>query len=149
MESPTSQRWAARSAVVNLVLGVAGLYGPLLVGGKGLLTFGPGLLLNALAFNWAHSLIHLVLGLYGLAASRTQTGTDTYGWTLATTFGLLFVLGLLGAAGPLAIREADGITLVLDIATNGVVHLLHALFALVGVAILLSARSRAISVDAG
>lgn len=142
MQQTTSRRWTVRSSVVHLVLGVAGLFGPLLVGGQGLITLGPGLLLNALAFNWAHALVHLAFGMYGFGAARTQHGTEIYGWTLVAVFGLLAVLGLLGAAGPLAIRDPNGITFVLDIATNGAVHLLHAIFALLGAAIVLSHRSQ-------
>lgn len=111
MERTTSRRWVLWSAVASLLLGIGGLSGPLMVEGHGVITLGP-LLLNVLAFNWAHSFMHLV------------------------------VLGLLGAAGPLALREPDGMMLVLEIATNGAVHILHAIFAVIGVAIILAERSR-------
>lgn len=131
--------------VANLLLGLMGFVGPLNPPPDGIvadsfITEGPGLLFGVLATNWAHSLIHIGFGLYGLLAVRGRAVVETYGWAVAAAFALLLALGLLGVAGPLAIREPDGTLLTLSVAVNGVGHGVHAVWALIGVGIALAAR---------
>jgi hypothetical protein len=61
--------------------------------------FGPG---DAMLFGWfpvnlAHNLIHLLFGLWGLAASRSARGALTYARGVAILYALLAVAGLIPA----------------------------------------------------
>ena len=41
-----------------------------------------------------HNVVHLVIGLAGIALSRSLAGARTYGWLLAVGYGAAFVYGL-------------------------------------------------------
>lgn len=58
-------------------------------------TAGYGFLLGIFAINIVHNLIHLVVGLWGIAASRTFEMARLYARTLAVVFALLTVMGLI------------------------------------------------------
>jgi len=78
--------------------------------------------------NPLHNIVHLAIGLAGLALWRTLGGARTYGWLLAAGYGLTFLYGL-WAAG----RTDEANFLSLNGADNG----LHLLSALAGLAIAL------------
>ena len=46
------------------------------------------------AINPFHNVVHLVIGVAGLALARTLAGARTYGWVLAVGYGAAFVYGL-------------------------------------------------------
>jgi hypothetical protein len=76
--------------------------------------------------NPLHNIVHIVIGLAGIALSRTLAGARTYGWLLAVGYGAAFVYGLIAAGQDwdfLNINAADN---VLHIAT-AVVGLVMAL----------------------
>jgi Domain of unknown function (DUF4383) len=77
--------------------------------------------------NPLHNIVHLVIGVAGLALWRRLDSARLYGWLLAAGYGAAFVYGLLAAGSPdinfLSINGAD----------NG----LHLVSALAGLAIAL------------
>jgi Domain of unknown function (DUF4383) len=84
--------------------------------------------------NPLHNIVHLVIGLAGLALWRQLDSARLYGWLLAAGYGLAFIYGLFAAGNPdinfLSINGAD----------NG----LHLVSALAGVAIALWPVRRAV-----
>jgi hypothetical protein len=73
--------------------------------------------------NPMHNVVHILVGVAGIALSRTLRGARTYGWLLAVGYGAAFVYGLI------AIDE-DWDFLNLNWADN-VLHLVTALVGLV------------------
>jgi Domain of unknown function (DUF4383) len=63
--------------------------------------------------NPLHNLVHLVIGLAGLALWRRLDGARLYGWLLAAGYGLAFVYGLFAAGNSdinfLSINGADNV----------------------------------------
>ncbi|NEM08067.1 DUF4383 domain-containing protein [Geodermatophilus normandii] len=67
--------------------------------------------------NPLHNVVHIVIGLAGIALSRTLAGARTYGWLLAVGYAAAFVYGLIAVNEEwdfLNINQADN---VLHIAT--------------------------------
>ena len=77
--------------------------------------------------NPLHNLVHLVIGLVGLALWRRLNTARAYGWLLAGVYGLTFLYGLFAAG------NSDVNFLSINGADNG----LHLVSALAGVAIAL------------
>jgi hypothetical protein len=77
--------------------------------------------------NPLHNLVHLAIGLAGLAMWRRLDTARTYGWLLAVGYGLVFVYGLIAAG------NSDVNFLSINGADNG----LHLASALAGFAIAL------------
>ena len=44
--------------------------------------------------NGMHNVVHILIGVAGLALSRTLAGARTYGWLLAVGYGAAFIYGL-------------------------------------------------------
>jgi len=74
--------------------------------------------------NPLHNIVHLAVGLLGLAMSRTVASARGYGWILAAVYGLTFLYGLFAAGNP----DINFLSL------NGADNVLHLLSALAGVA---------------
>ena len=49
------------------------------------------------SLNPFHDVVHLFLGVTGLALARTLSSARAYGWLLATLYGAVFVYGLFAA----------------------------------------------------
>jgi ABC-type transport system involved in multi-copper enzyme maturation permease subunit len=77
--------------------------------------------------NPLHNIVHLLIGLAGLALSRTLATARTYGWLLAIGYGAVFIYGLF------AVNNSDLNFLSLNTADN----ILHLVSTLVGLAIAL------------
>jgi ABC-type transport system involved in multi-copper enzyme maturation permease subunit len=77
--------------------------------------------------NLLHNIVHLVIGLAGLALSRTLATARTYGWLLAIGYGAAFIYGLF------AVGNSDLNFLSLNTTDN----ILHLVSTLVGLAIAL------------
>ncbi|HEV3464038.1 MAG TPA: DUF4383 domain-containing protein [Actinomycetota bacterium] len=77
--------------------------------------------------NPLHNIVHLVIGLAGLALWRRLDTARTYGWLLAAGYGLAFIYGLF-AAGNSDINF---------LSINGADNVLHLVSALAGLAIAL------------
>ena len=77
--------------------------------------------------NPLHNIVHLAIGLAGLALWRRLDTARTYGWLLAAGYGLAFIYGLFAAGN----RDINFLSL------NGADNILHLVSALAGVAIAL------------
>jgi ABC-type transport system involved in multi-copper enzyme maturation permease subunit len=77
--------------------------------------------------NPLHNIVHLLIGLAGLALWRRLDTARTYGWLLAAGYGLAFIYGLFAAGN----RDINFLSL------NGADNILHLVSALAGVAIAL------------
>ncbi|HEY8359821.1 MAG TPA: DUF4383 domain-containing protein [Ramlibacter sp.] len=62
------------------------------------LTAGLGLVMGLFPVNVLHNIAHLLFGVYGLAASRSDGAARTYGKVVAIAYGLLMVMGLINTA---------------------------------------------------
>jgi ABC-type transport system involved in multi-copper enzyme maturation permease subunit len=77
--------------------------------------------------NPLHNLVHLAIGLAGLALWRRLDTARTYGWLLAAGYGLAFLYGLFAAGN----SDLNFLSI------NGADNVLHLVSALAGVAIAL------------
>jgi hypothetical protein len=76
--------------------------------------------------NPMHNVVHIVIGVAGLALSRTLSGARTYGWLLAVGYGAAFVYGLVAIG-----KDWDFLNL------NWADNILHLVTALAGLVIAL------------
>jgi hypothetical protein len=102
----TPRNFAFIIGIVYLVAGVLGFVPVLLrpapesaphVG----ITAFYGYMLGLFAVNLLHNAVHLAIGGWGIAASRSATGALTYAKTLAIFYGALAVMGLIPALNTL------------------------------------------------
>jgi Domain of unknown function (DUF4383) len=77
--------------------------------------------------NPLHNIVHLAIGLAGLALWRRLDTARAYGWLLAAGYGLAFIYGLFAAGN----SDINFLSL------NGADNILHLVSALAGVAIAL------------
>ena len=80
------------------------------------------------SINPLHNIVHVLIGVAGIALARTLSGARTYGWLLAAGYGITFLYGLFAAG-----KEEPLNFLSLNWADNW----LHLLSALAGLAIAL------------
>lgn len=61
--------------------------------------------------NPLHNIVHLVIGIAGIALSRTLATARTFGWLLVIGYGLVFIYGLFAVGNPdinfLSLNVAD------------------------------------------
>ena len=76
--------------------------------------------------NPMHNVVHILIGVAGIALSRTLSGARTYGWLLAVGYGAAFVYGLIAIG-----KDWDFLNL------NWADNVLHLVTALVGLAVAL------------
>lgn len=93
-------------------------------------------LLGIFELNPLHNIVHIVVGVLGLALARTLAGARMYGWILAAAYGVVFLYGLW------AVGNRSGNILSLNWADN----ILHLLTVLLGLLIALW-PSRAVTRD--
>jgi uncharacterized protein DUF4383 len=84
--------------------------------------------------NGMHNVVHIVVGLAGIALSRTLAGARTYGWLLAIGYGAAFVYGLIAIG-----KDWDFLSI------NGADNVLHLLTAVVGLAMALGPVREAVT----
>jgi uncharacterized membrane protein YuzA (DUF378 family) len=117
------QMLALAFGVVYLLVGIVGFF---ITGFDAFADNTQDEMLLFFMINPLHNIVHIVIGLAGIALSRTLAGARTYGWLLAVGYGAAFVYGLIAAGQDwdfLNINAADN---VLHIAT-AVVGLVMAL----------------------
>jgi hypothetical protein len=85
--------------------------------------------------NPLHNIVHLAIGLAGLALFRTLRTTRTYGWLLAVGYGATFLYGLFAAG------RTDAVNF---LSLNAADNVLHLVSTLAGVAIALWPVRRAV-----
>ena len=99
-----AQRFAQIFGVVYLLVGILGFIPvpPILVapGVLGDVLLGPfepfnGFLLGLFAVNWLHNVVHIAIGVAGLAAYRSAAGARSYSIGVGVLYLLLFVIGLI------------------------------------------------------
>lgn len=121
-------QWLALAiGVVYLVVGLAGFF---VTGFDGFTAHDHSQTLVGFAINPLHNVVHIVIGLLGIALSGTAARARTYGWVLFVGYGATFVYGLVVANNP------DANILNINGADNG----LHIVSALAGLAIALWPR---------
>jgi hypothetical protein len=109
---------ATRHPSQLLALGIGAVY--TLVGLLGFVVTGLGdfaaeidKTLLGFELNPLHNLVHLLIGLAGLALWRRLDTTRTYGWLLMAGYGLVFIFGLFAAGNPdinfLSLNAADNV----------------------------------------
>jgi hypothetical protein len=113
---------------VGVVFTLVGVAGFAVTGFDGFAEPDGALLFGIFEVNPLHNLVHLLIGLAGVALWSDLQRARVYGWLLAIGYGATFVYGLVvagtdDAANVLALNEAD--------------NWLHAVSALAGVAIAL------------
>ncbi len=114
---------------LSMVLG--GIYALIGIVGFFITGFGDffghtGKTLVGFEINGMHNVVHLLIGLAGLALARTLSGARTYGWLLAAGYGAAFLYGLFAVG-----KDWDFLSL------NWADNVLHLVTALVGLAIAL------------
>ena len=105
--------------VVYAVIGVVGFF----VTGFDDFAGHTGDTLLGFEINGLHNLVHLVIGVAGIALARTLAGARTFGWLLAVGYGAAFIYGLFAVGESwdfLSLNWADNI-----------LHLVSALLGLV------------------
>jgi hypothetical protein len=78
------------------------------------------------SINPLHNIVHLLIGVAGIALARTLGGARTYGWLLAAGYGAAFIYGLFAAG-----KEEPLNFLSLNWADNWLLHLPSVLAGLV------------------
>lgn len=96
------RRFALVFGIIYLVVGIAGFIPPLLThpaDDTHQLRVGAmsGHLLGLFPVNAVHSLVHLAIGIWGLAAAKSTGASVTYGRSLAVIYGVLAIMGLIPA----------------------------------------------------
>lgn len=92
--------FALISGILYICVGLAGFVpGMVATPGTGgphvALNAGYGYLLGAFPINVLHNIVHIAIGLWGLASYRSYLGARNYGRGLAIFYGVLAVMGLL------------------------------------------------------
>lgn len=95
--------FALAYGIVFLLAGIAGFV-PGLVTGPAPVTEAPaaeaetaGHLLGLFPVNPLHNIVHIVFGIWGLAAYRSLSGARLYGRSVAVIYAILAVMGLIPA----------------------------------------------------
>jgi hypothetical protein len=93
----STRTFALLFGIIFLAVGVAGFVPQALqnAGGEGMNAHGD--LLGMFHVNPVHNAVHLLFGLWGLAASRSISGAVMYARAVALIYALLAILGLLEA----------------------------------------------------
>lgn len=96
---PATRLFAMLLGIVYLLVGIAGFVPPFLAAPPPdapqlAIGAGHGLLFGLFPVNAVHSIIHLVVGIYGIVASRDFDAARTFVRGLAIVFGVLTVMGL-------------------------------------------------------
>lgn len=95
----STRNFALIFGIVLLLAGIAGFV-PALVqpaDGGAMMIGGHGMLLGLFPVNTLHNVVHLLFGLWGLAASRSAGGALTYARGVAIIYAVLTVAGLIPA----------------------------------------------------
>lgn len=117
-----STRTRGASQWLTLVIGavylLVGVLGFLVTGFEGFAEHDHHRTLLGFAVNPLHNIVHLLIGLLGLAMWSTPGRARTFGWLLAIGYGATFVFGLVAVNNPginfLNINAADNVLHVLS-----------------------------------
>ena len=84
----------ALALVIGAVYLLMGIIGYFITGFGGFFAHDTGETLLGFEINGMHNLVHVVIGVAGLALARSLAGARTYGWLLAVGYGAAFLYGL-------------------------------------------------------
>lgn len=96
----TARNFALIAGIVYIAAGIAGFVPPLM---RPVAADAPpvsvtafyGAVLGLFPANILHHLVHVAIGAWGIAASRTMRGAGTYAKTLAIFYAVLGIMGLI------------------------------------------------------
>jgi hypothetical protein len=125
------QTLALAFGVIYLLVGIVGFF---ITGFSDFFAHNTEEKLLIFEINGMHNVVHIVVGLAGIALSRTLAGARTYGWLLAIGYGAAFVYGLIAIG-----KDWDFLSI------NGADNVLHLLTALVGLAMALGPVREAVT----
>ena len=108
---------------VYVLIGIVGFF---ITGFSDFFDHDTGKNLIVFEINGMHNVVHIVIGLAGLALGRTLAGARTYGWLLAVGYGAAFIYGLVAIG-----QTWDFLSI------NGADNVLHLVTALIGLVIAL------------
>lgn len=86
----TVQKIAMVFGVVFLLIAIVGFISP---GGMAMTVDPPGMLLGMFPINMLHNVVHLLFGIWGLAASRSWSGAKSYAQIGGVIYLILAVCG--------------------------------------------------------
>lgn len=116
------KRFALILGIVYLLIGVMGLIPGLIteVAHEGVTVNAlEGNLLGIFPVNIVHTLVHLVIGLYGIVASRSWDASRSFAAVVGVLFGLLFLMGLIPGLNTLfGLAPLGGADIVLHLLTS-------------------------------
>src|SRR5688572_10506129 len=95
----TTQKLAAVFGVVFILVAIVGFIAP---GGMAMQPTDPATVAKALGMfpvNLLHNIVHLLFGLWGLAASRSWSGSKSYFTIVGVIYLVLTVVGFLSPTG--------------------------------------------------
>jgi ABC-type transport system involved in multi-copper enzyme maturation permease subunit len=142
-QSTSSTRTRAPHQLIALTIGVVyllvGAAGFVVTGFDGFAEHNHDQTLLGFAVNPLHNIVHLLIGLLGLAMWSSAGRARTFGWLLVAGYGATFVFGLIAVNNP----DIN----VLNI--NGADNVLHAGSVLVGLAIALWPHRKDAAAPAG
>ena len=87
----TVQRVAQIFGVIFLIIGIAGFFFSMLM--------DEAMLLGMFPVNVAHNIVHLLFGLWGLAAARSFAGAKSFAQIVGVIYLVLAVLGFVDPTG--------------------------------------------------
>lgn len=96
----TLRRFALVLGIVFLLIGIGGFIPGLTQAHTHpdmVFTAGLGLLMGLFPVNVLHNFAHMVFGIWGLAASRSDSGSRAYGRAVFIVYAVLMVMGLISA----------------------------------------------------
>ena len=108
---------------IYLLVGIVGFF---ITGFDDFAGNGQHEMLLVFMINPLHNIVHILIGVAGLALSRTLSGARTFGWLLAVGYGAAFIYGLLAVG-----EDWDFLNI------NAADNVLHILSAVVGLVIAL------------
>ena len=115
------QMLALAFGVIYLLVGIIGFF---VTGFEDFFAHNTEEKLLVFEINGMHNVVHILIGIAGIALSRTLAGARTYGWLLAVGYGAAFVYGLIAVG-----RDWDFLNL------NWADNVLHLVAALAGLVI--------------
>jgi hypothetical protein len=92
----TVQRVAQIFGIVFILVAIVGFITP---GGMSMDAATPGMMLGTFPVNLLHNVVHLLFGIWGLAASRSWAGAKQYGTIGGVIYLLLAVCGFVAPTG--------------------------------------------------
>lgn len=92
----TVQRVAQIFGIVFILVAIVGFITP---GGMSMDATNPGMMLGMFPVNLLHNVVHLLFGLWGLAAARSWSGAKSYATMAGAIFLVLTILGFVAPGG--------------------------------------------------